>query len=245
MTLGRFTDLDDAGPAERTARLEKERREVIDTFLSGDRLTRMPAQKRKRSVVLEYFACLFEPGRTYEEPEVNDLITPLFPDYCLVRRLLIDEGYLVRADQVYRRTDRACSRPAGARRYTITERRDMDDTKKALKRRYKLEGRPAGIFRVRNDVTGKVFVGSSLDLNSPLNRIEFELQHGISRNRELQEDYGRYGRKSFTFEIVEVLDPAGDPAFTVERRLEELEQAYAANLDRTNSYNTKERLRFP
>ncbi|MHB1344767.1 MAG: GIY-YIG nuclease family protein [Thermoleophilia bacterium] len=41
----------------------------------------------------------------------------------------------------------------------------MDERKRLLKQHYTLEGRTPGIFRVRNLVTGKVFLGSAIDLN--------------------------------------------------------------------------------
>ncbi len=219
-------------PADRE---ERDRSRVLATFFSEGRLLKMPAQKRKRAFVLEQFATLFDEDHTYSEPEVNELITPFFPDYCLIRRLLIEEGHLSRTGQVYERTPR---RLGG-------ERTDVDERKRLLKQQYKLEGRTPGIFRVRNLVTGKVFLGSAIDLNGPLNRIRFQLEHGSYRDRALQADYDRLGAGAFAFEILDKVEADGRSRDELEGELEKLETTWALTLDPENTYNTSERLRFP
>ena len=42
--------------------------------------------------------------------------------------------------------------------------------RKVFNRKYKNTPRPAGIYRVRNSVTGKLLVGSATDLRGMLNR---------------------------------------------------------------------------
>jgi hypothetical protein len=120
----------------------------------------------------------------------------------------------------------------------------MKNDSKTLREEYKLREAVAGIFRVVNNVTGTVFLGSALNLQGPLSRIEFELKMGSFKNRRLQEDYQRYGGENFTFEVVETIEPSPDPGFNAERELERLEETYAAALDRDNTYNEKQDLRF-
>ena len=38
----------------------------------------------------------FEPGRRYPERVVNEILKPLFDDYCALRRYLVDEDFLSR-----------------------------------------------------------------------------------------------------------------------------------------------------
>ena len=59
----------------------------------------MPAAHGKRLVVLNHLAGLFEPGRRYPEREVNELLGRYHPDYALLRRYLVDDGFLDRADE--------------------------------------------------------------------------------------------------------------------------------------------------
>ena len=44
-------------------------------------------------------AGLFELGRRYPEHEVNKLLGRYHPDYAMLRRYLVDDGFLARADE--------------------------------------------------------------------------------------------------------------------------------------------------
>jgi hypothetical protein len=73
--------------------------EVLRRFLHNGRLLAMPSAHGKRLVVLDHLAGLFEPGRRYPEPEVNELLARYHPDYAMLRRYLVDDGFLDRADE--------------------------------------------------------------------------------------------------------------------------------------------------
>ena len=120
----------------------------------------------------------------------------------------------------------------------------MDVRKKSLREAYKSEKKRAGIFRITNSATNKVFLGSTLNLHGPLNRLQFELQQGINRIPALQEDFRHYGQDAFTFEVVEVIEPRDDPDFNLERELENMELRHVRTLDRSNTYNQVESIRF-
>lgn len=86
-------------------RLQRYRQKVLKAFFADGRLTRLPAQHKKRWIVYEEFLALFEPGTRYDESEVNQRIMTLFDDYCTVRRELIEEGALLREDGQYWRPE--------------------------------------------------------------------------------------------------------------------------------------------
>ena len=74
--------------------------EVLGRFLRGDRHVAIPAARGKRLAVLDHLAGLFEPGRRYPEREVNEILRAWHPDYAMLRRYLVDEGFLDRADEL-------------------------------------------------------------------------------------------------------------------------------------------------
>ena len=41
---------------------------------------------------------LFEKGKSYTEFEVNEILKPVYDDYVILRRYLVDYGYLDRLD---------------------------------------------------------------------------------------------------------------------------------------------------
>jgi len=74
---------------------------ILQTFFVGSRLREIPANPQKRLVVLERLAAEFEPGRRYDEREVNFTLQLFHPDYAALRRYLVDSGFMTRADGVY------------------------------------------------------------------------------------------------------------------------------------------------
>jgi hypothetical protein len=75
--------------------------QVLGTFVEAGRLTAIPAQRKKRMVVLGWLAEEFQPGRRYEESEVNAIIARRHPDFATLRRFLIDEELLQRSRGAY------------------------------------------------------------------------------------------------------------------------------------------------
>jgi hypothetical protein len=71
---------------------------VLARFIRGNRLTSIPTSRAKRLLVLDHLARHFEPGRRYAEAEVNQILGAWHPDYAALRRYLVDEGFLRRAD---------------------------------------------------------------------------------------------------------------------------------------------------
>ncbi len=88
-------------PASEAPPIEEEPgSQVLRRFIHNGRLLAMPAAHGKRLVVLDHLAGLFEPGRRYPEPEVNELLKRYHPDYALLRRYLVDDGFLDREDEL-------------------------------------------------------------------------------------------------------------------------------------------------
>lgn len=74
---------------------------VLRTFFRAGRLTEIPVKESKRRIVLERVALEFEPGRRYDEKEVNVIVGAFFNDYAALRRYLVDERFLDRDHGVY------------------------------------------------------------------------------------------------------------------------------------------------
>ncbi len=99
-------------------------------------------------------------------------------------------------------------------------------SKQDLKREYKERKKPAGVFQIRNLVNGKVLLGSSLNLEGPLNSHKFMLSIGRHRNEELQRDWNTFGADKFAFEVLEVVKESDDPNFNIEDELTLIEQIW-------------------
>jgi hypothetical protein len=78
---------------------------VLRNFLSEDgTLHTIPAKHSKLMVVLDRLAQEFEPGRTYPEAEVNEMLGRFHPDVAALRRYLVENGFMTREDNVYWRS---------------------------------------------------------------------------------------------------------------------------------------------
>jgi predicted transcriptional regulator len=64
-------------------------RKVLRDYLEDGRLKMIPAQRKKRDVILRYILQEFEPGRRYAEIEVNEIISRFHEDYATIRREFI------------------------------------------------------------------------------------------------------------------------------------------------------------
>jgi len=77
-------------------------RKVLKDFISADgKLTAIPTQNKKRSVILRYAQKFFEPGVHYQEKQVNDILRPFFTETASLRRYMVDESLLRRENSVY------------------------------------------------------------------------------------------------------------------------------------------------
>jgi hypothetical protein len=88
-------------PRDEHAGEPDERRKVLDAFVRDGRITSMPASASKRRVLLDWLAQDFEPGRRYPEAEVNAILERRHPDPATLRRYLVDEEMLDRAEGEY------------------------------------------------------------------------------------------------------------------------------------------------
>jgi DNA-binding transcriptional ArsR family regulator len=79
------------------------KQKVLRTFVIDDRLTQIPAQRKKRLVILQWLAHKFEPGVRYSERELNEVIKRHHPDTALLRRALVSWKFMEREGGVYRR----------------------------------------------------------------------------------------------------------------------------------------------
>jgi hypothetical protein len=80
----------------------RERAKVLRDFFDGTRLKQIPAQRKKRVIILQHLLTSFEPNRDYPEKEVNAILREAHEDVATLRRELVDYNYLTREGGVYR-----------------------------------------------------------------------------------------------------------------------------------------------
>lgn len=76
-------------------------RKVMKTFVPDGKIKALPASAKKRMVILKWLVEKFEQGRKYSEKELSEIIKEYHPDYAALRRYMVDEGLMKRADGIY------------------------------------------------------------------------------------------------------------------------------------------------
>ncbi|RIK31892.1 MAG: LuxR family transcriptional regulator [Anaerolineae bacterium] len=118
-------------------------------------------------------------------------------------------------------------------------------SRKEIHREYAERVKPAGVYQVKNLTSGKVLLGSSLNLEGPLNRHKFMLKIGSHPNKALQKDWDELGPEQFSFDILEEVQRKTDPSFNLKDELELLEMIWLEKVQpfRERCYNINERIR--
>lgn len=73
-------------------------------FVRDRAVAAMPAKASRRRALLNEVALAFAPGIRYPERVVNVFLGGIFADHATLRRYLVDEWFLDRADGIYWRT---------------------------------------------------------------------------------------------------------------------------------------------
>ena len=116
-------------------------------------------------------------------------------------------------------------------------------TARELKDEYKKMKFRMGVFRIRNLKNGKIFIGSSPDLDAAWNSQRFQLEAGLHSSEELQNDWVVYGPESFVYEIIDELEQDDDLSTDYSRELKALEELVIEELQPfgDKGYNRRKR----
>lgn len=109
----------------------------------------------------------------------------------------------------------------------------MIDRKQAL-RDYKEKPPAMGVYRVRDAVSGGYLLGSSLNLTGILNRTRFSLEMGNDRCVGMQRAWNEHGPDAFVFEVLDTLEPSGEPGADAREELAVLEDMWRMRLAATD-----------
>lgn len=86
--------------------MENQSSRVQDTvirnfFTTEGRLKSLPAQLKKKLIILDHMAAQLEKGRKYKEKELNEFIKLYHDDFATIRREFIMHQFMYRDNDVY------------------------------------------------------------------------------------------------------------------------------------------------
>lgn len=117
-------------------------------------------------------------------------------------------------------------------------------TRKELKEEYKQIKYKMGVFQIRNVVSGKIFIGSSLDLAAIWHAQKLQLNMGMHQNADLQKDWKEFGPENFSYEILEEIQETDDKPLDYKKEIKVLENMIIEDLQsfENKGYNQKSKL---
>ncbi|NMG07637.1 metalloregulator ArsR/SmtB family transcription factor [Brasilonema sp. UFV-L1] len=74
---------------------------VLKTYVEGNRLKEIPANRKKRLVILKWLASKFEQGVKYPEHTLNEILKCYHPDYATLRQELISYQLMLKDNGMY------------------------------------------------------------------------------------------------------------------------------------------------
>lgn len=81
---------------------QKYQESVINNFFTADgRLKTIPAQLKKKLIVLEHLVSRLESGRKYTEQEINAFIRSYHDDFATLRREFVMHQFMYRENSIY------------------------------------------------------------------------------------------------------------------------------------------------
>ncbi|WP_339311814.1 DUF2087 domain-containing protein [Paenibacillus sp. FSL k6-2145] len=198
---------------------EQDREKVLNKYFpegNGGPLTTFHMQQKHKYIVLTEIAKRFETERKYSEKQVNELLKEVNDDYVEIRRYLVDYGLLEREPDgsQYWLGSHADQQSAEVGKQERKEKGEQEkmNRRKELQEQAKEVKTEAGVYQIRNERNGKVYIDSTLNLKT-INGQRFMLQMGSHLNRRLQAEWNEYGETAFVIEVLETLKQDDNPYY--------------------------------
>ncbi|MBE0570381.1 MAG: GIY-YIG nuclease family protein [Ignavibacteriaceae bacterium] len=113
--------------------------------------------------------------------------------------------------------------------------------KKEIKKEYKNQKHPAGLYAVKNKLDNKMFIGTSINLPAKIRGITFELEMGSHTYDKLANNYKQLGKENFEIFILDQIEVKDETDRELRAELETLEAMWIEKLksEGVTFYNKK------
>jgi len=104
MSKGIFAQPNLAALVKRSEMTDEER--VLRTWVKDGRIIDIPAQEKKKQVVIRWLVDQIPADRRWTEREFSEWLTQYNDDFAALRRYLVDSGYMAREKGIYWKTSK-------------------------------------------------------------------------------------------------------------------------------------------
>ncbi|OFW81745.1 MAG: hypothetical protein A2201_07410 [Alicyclobacillus sp. RIFOXYA1_FULL_53_8] len=195
-------------------------------------------KEKYKLIIVKEISQRFEAGRIYTEKQVNQILQEIFEDYAVLRRYLVEYGFLTRLPDGSQYWLSASSGAGGVDNMGNTGNQSISgniDRKQELKQLAKETKILAGVYQVKNVDNQKVFIDSTPNLKTVEGQ-KFQLETGSHRNKALQEEWNKFGKETFVFEVLETLEEKPEGRLDVKDALKKMKKKW---LDKVQPFGDK------
>lgn len=195
-------------------------------------------KEKYKLIIVKEISRRFEAGRIYTEKQVNQVLREIFEDYAVLRRYLVEYGFLTRLPDGSQYWLTESSGAGGEDKMGDTGNQSISgniDRKQELKQLAKETKILAGVYQVKNVENQKVFIESTPNLKTVEGQ-KFQLETGSHRNNVLQEEWNKFGKENFLFEVLETLEEKHGARLDVKDALKKMKKKW---LDKVQPFGDK------
>lgn len=73
-----------------------DKEKILANYFKDGKLDVSPSKEKRKLIVLENIVSHFDFDKTYSEKEINEILKPIYTDFAIIRRSLIDYGFMER-----------------------------------------------------------------------------------------------------------------------------------------------------
>ncbi|RJE88840.1 DUF2087 domain-containing protein [Paenibacillus sp. 1011MAR3C5] len=216
---------------ERFAITEEEYKGVLRQYLPDGLdgpLASIPSKEKRKVALLRHMASYFKLGERYTEGEVNERLIRFSDDqYVTLRRYLVEYGFLDRevdgsaywipiigkdGSKVKEREKVQAETTAIGSNGNEQKSRNKPDkaARKAMTAEYQERVRAMGVYGIKNNMNGRMYIGASTNMDGLWSKEQFILGLGSHMNKKLQQEWKQFGREAFTYLILETVKTEED-----------------------------------
>ncbi|WP_225417968.1 DUF2087 domain-containing protein [Levilactobacillus huananensis] len=187
-------------------------------------LTRWPRHQKAILAILKRVSESLPMTQHLSEMELTAKLKPIYADFPLLRRYLVDYGFLKRT-------------ASGSEYWRNFDNKELQMNRKEIIQNYKAAPTYYGVIQIKNNQNGKTFIDVARNIHNRWGYYQTNLNGNFYHDTALQADWNALGAEAFTYSVLWKADTAD-----VDNLRQTLKELKAKWLDKCQpAYNQSER----
>lgn len=159
------------------------------------KLARWPKHQKAILAILKRISQTIPATQHFTEQGLTAKLKPIYADYPLLRRYLVDYGFLNRT-------------ASGSDYWRQSDDKELHMNRKELIQNYKAAPTFYGVIQIKNNQNGKAFIDVARNIHNRWGYYQTNLNGNFYHDTELQKDWNTLGVDAFTYSVLWKADVA-------------------------------------